>query len=145
MKTQKNIEEVEKWTNVLLKENPVLLKKLDAIPLSEELDSEELLVEVVKFLSLVSVFNVTLTPSLLVDLAWHEFILFTKTYEKFCTQKFDRFIHHSPDDDTVKNHSNYFKTINHYINHFGEPPTSIWGDISEKEWEDSQCGSCSST
>ena len=35
-------------------------------------------------------------PSQAVDLAWHEFILFTKQYETFCTNAFGRFLHHTP-------------------------------------------------
>ena len=145
MTAQSNNKNIEEWVELLIKENPFLINKIEAISLLKEVSPKELLTEVVKFLSLVSVFNVTLTPSLLVDLGWHEFILFTKAYEKFCLDKFDRFIHHTPDDNKVRSHSNYFKTINHYINHFGEPPASIWGDVSKTEWEESQCGSCSSS
>lgn len=35
-------------------------------------------------------------PSQVVDVAWHEFILFTKAYESFCTQAFGKFLHHTP-------------------------------------------------
>lgn len=35
-------------------------------------------------------------PSKVVDVAWHEFILFTKEYENFCEDAFGRFIHHTP-------------------------------------------------
>ncbi len=35
-------------------------------------------------------------PSQVVDDAWHEFILSTKEYERFCKQVFGRFIHHHP-------------------------------------------------
>jgi len=35
-------------------------------------------------------------PSQIVDVAWHEFILFTKEYEKFCENAFGRFLHHTP-------------------------------------------------
>jgi len=35
-------------------------------------------------------------PSQLVDDAWHEFILFTRLYKKFCQQAFGRFLHHIP-------------------------------------------------
>jgi hypothetical protein len=33
-----------------------------------------------------------------VDQAWHEFILFTKEYARFCKEYCDRFIHHQPAD-----------------------------------------------
>ena len=35
-------------------------------------------------------------PSQAVDVAWHEFILFTKSYEVFCKNAFGRFLHHTP-------------------------------------------------
>lgn len=35
-------------------------------------------------------------PSQVVDDAWHEFILFTRYYERFCRLAFGRFLHHTP-------------------------------------------------
>ena len=35
-------------------------------------------------------------PSQVVDLAWHEFILFTRHYEAFCKHALGRFLHHTP-------------------------------------------------
>lgn len=35
-------------------------------------------------------------PSKAVDVAWHEFILFTKLYQQFCREAFGRFLHHTP-------------------------------------------------
>lgn len=35
-------------------------------------------------------------PSQVVDVAWHEFILFTKQYETFCKKSMGRFLHHTP-------------------------------------------------
>lgn len=35
-------------------------------------------------------------PSQVVDVAWHELILFTKAYELFCRKAFGRFLHHTP-------------------------------------------------
>jgi hypothetical protein len=36
------------------------------------------------------------SPSKAVDLAWHEFILFTRDYTEFCHQYFGCFVHHVP-------------------------------------------------
>jgi len=48
-----------------------------------------------KFLS--EVFSADLNiPTKEVDEAWHIFILHTKLYEKYCLEKFGRFIHHNP-------------------------------------------------
>jgi len=35
-------------------------------------------------------------PSQVVDVAWHEFILFTRDYKKFCKHSFGKFLHHNP-------------------------------------------------
>lgn len=35
-------------------------------------------------------------PSQVVDVAWHEFILFTRAYQAFCQQALKRFLHHTP-------------------------------------------------
>lgn len=35
-------------------------------------------------------------PSQVVDVAWHEFILFTRTYKNFCNKAIGRFLHHTP-------------------------------------------------
>lgn len=35
-------------------------------------------------------------PSQVVDVAWHEFILFTKAYQNFCQKAFGKFFHHHP-------------------------------------------------
>lgn len=35
-------------------------------------------------------------PSQVIDDAWHEFILSTRIYERFCTRALGRFLHHTP-------------------------------------------------
>jgi hypothetical protein len=35
-------------------------------------------------------------PSQVVDIAWHEFILFTRAYKEFCDRGLGRFLHHTP-------------------------------------------------
>lgn len=35
-------------------------------------------------------------PSQVVDVAWHEFILFTREYKVFCEKALGRFLHHTP-------------------------------------------------
>ena len=40
--------------------------------------------------------KVVAMPSQVIDVAWHEFILFTKDYANFCKKALGRFIHHTP-------------------------------------------------
>jgi len=35
-------------------------------------------------------------PSQVVDVAWHEFILFTRNYDHFCDKALGKFLHHTP-------------------------------------------------
>ncbi|MFC3153460.1 glycine-rich domain-containing protein [Litoribrevibacter euphylliae] len=35
-------------------------------------------------------------PSQVVDVAWHEFILFTRDYQQYCKKALGRFLHHTP-------------------------------------------------
>lgn len=37
-------------------------------------------------------------PSQVVDVAWHEFILYTRQYQTFCRKGLGRFLHHVPND-----------------------------------------------
>jgi len=56
---------------------PLLTKKVAEISSKNNIEPETLLLEMVKFLNLIHLTNEKLSSSLLVDLAWHEFILFT--------------------------------------------------------------------
>tara|TARA_B100000745_G_scaffold286215_1_gene221986 strand:- start:1871 stop:2521 length:651 start_codon:yes stop_codon:yes gene_type:complete len=40
--------------------------------------------------------NMVAMPSQVVDVAWHEFILFTRKYQAFCDKAFGRYLHHTP-------------------------------------------------
>ncbi len=40
-------------------------------------------------------------PSQAVDLAWHEFILFTRNYQSFCRKGIGRFLHHTPTEAMI--------------------------------------------
>jgi Uncharacterized conserved protein len=40
-------------------------------------------------------------PSQVVDVAWHEFILFTREYRQFCRRALGRFLHHTPAEAMV--------------------------------------------
>ena len=40
--------------------------------------------------------NMVAMPSQVVDDGWHEFILFTRSYKRFCQKALGRFLHHTP-------------------------------------------------
>jgi len=81
------------------------------------------------------------TPSVVVDLMWHEFILFTRLYADFCTEHYGAFIHHHPGGQAQENKAQYVATLADMQRFFGtcNPiywPTSAW------MCQDFQCGGC---
>jgi hypothetical protein len=127
---------VEEITNNI----PLIIDKIEAIAKSNNTTSEVLLNEVVRFIDLIHLSNSKLSPSYLVDLAWHEFILFTKYYNTFCNKHYGRFIHHTPGKSTSP--EIFKKTVNLYIKEYGLPTHNLWGKLTKNEWQESECGSC---
>ncbi len=121
---------------------PVLEDKLANICKTYDVTFNELLTELIRFLDLIHFSNNKLSPSYIVDLAWHEFILFTRFYERFCNKHYHRFIHHTP--GKKENKQLFLDTIKLYIQQYGKPNIKIWGNIAHKEWETetANCGSC---
>ncbi len=122
------------------KEIPILLKKIEPICKEYNIVPEHLIQETVKFLNLVHLSKQKISPSHIVDLAWHEFILFTRFYAKFCEENFNRFIHHTPSASSTK--SLFDTTLKEYKLHYGTPPQNIWGSENTIEWNTTDCGSC---
>lgn len=90
------------------------------------------IVEYKKFIFLICVSNLPLTPSEEVDQVWHLHLLYTHSYWKeMCGKLLNREIHHGPTKggpaEGVKFSNWYAKTIELYQNYFDEiPPTDIW-------------------
>ena len=119
---------------------PVLKNKLENIAKRFEVDSNQLLTELIKYLIVTNKSNKTTSPSYLVDLAWHEFILFTKYYQQFCTKHFGKFIHHTP--GSKPNKKSYNHTLEHYKKLYGLAPKTIWANSPLLNWKESNCGAC---
>lgn len=84
------------------------------------------------FLGLVSDFQVT--PSKIIDVVWHEHILFSKAYREFCEQVIGQPFDHYPElvpleDQTGRFSAQYLDTIDLYKKEFSQdPPADIWGN-----------------
>jgi len=84
------------------------------------------------YLGIVSDFQVT--PSRVIDVVWHEHILFSKAYRDFCTEVVLQHFDHHPElvpvtDQTGRFSAQYLDTIDLYKKEFDvEPPAAIWGD-----------------
>lgn len=82
--------------DMLSYQHPDLVKRLGRkLKLAPE-EAEELFVDLKRFLLACVVAPGPHTPDARIDAAWHEFILFTRDYARFCTEFAGRFIHHRP-------------------------------------------------
>ncbi|KAA3615691.1 MAG: hypothetical protein D8M58_15975 [Calditrichaeota bacterium] len=130
--------ELNKIVEEINSEIPILRQRIEnTLNADSEIASQGLL-EVLKFLFLISHTNQKLTPSQKVDLVWHELILCTKMYDQICKTHFDRFIHHHPGGKDEENRQQFKNTLKAYNEYFGEPPYFFWGTDNNFE----NCGSC---
>ncbi|GIL29043.1 glycine-rich domain-containing protein [Actinocatenispora comari] len=61
--------------------------------------AERIMTEALAFLYACAHSDRPLAPSLMVDIGWHTFILYTRDYARFCRKIAGRFLHHVPDDE----------------------------------------------
>lgn len=121
----------------LLQKQPVLWDKISSGTHVQGQEVPRLLTEVLRYLHLVAASGQVLTPSHSVDLAWHEFILCTRTYGAFCRRYFGRMIHHQPGGMEDENNSQFDQTLALYQCYFGSPPAAYW-------LPEADCGACRS-
>lgn len=91
--------------------------------------------ELVRFLTLSNNSRRPCVPSRSIDALWHNFILHTKEYEKFCYKYFGGFIHHTPGTkETDRKHMMqlYLETRARLQARFGALNEDIWPDLSNK-------------
>jgi hypothetical protein len=69
-------------------------------------------------------------PSDQVDQAWHQHLLYTRSWSDFCTSTLQQPVHHDPtkggDDEQRRFKAAYEQTLQSYRTFFGEPPEDIW-------------------
>ncbi len=82
--------DVKKYRN-----SEVVLRIKEKVGCSDQ-EAEQLFEEMKQYLSFCAESQVRTSPTKKIDIAWHEFILFTKDYAKFCRSHFGHFIHHVP-------------------------------------------------
>ncbi len=126
----------------VLSSNMILEQRIASACKVEQDQVIEILSEVIKYLNLTAYYEQRLTPSLIVDYAWHEFILCTKAYTDFCQAYFGKYIHHHPGGTGQENKKQFMNTLKYYRKHFGKPPAEFWGSLSG---EQSDCGACASS
>ncbi len=139
-------QQIQQLATEWLKEEPELAQKVRRVLFGSEQEVIQGVVEALKFIWLVAHKDsdgtpkpAVLTPAHRVDLVWHEMILFTRRYEKFCQSEFGQFIHHQPGGSAATNRQQFQRTISAYRKHFGSPPDAFWGTNNAAE---SACGAC---
>jgi hypothetical protein len=90
--------------------------------------------ELARFLVACTAAHEPLTPSCIVDALWHEFVLDTTQYDKFCTEQLGVFVHHVPSDQPCA--LGYERTIKFL--------RAAFGRIDPRYWPRSAAGDCSS-
>lgn len=124
---------------VVLAAHPVLSEKISRALDIPPTESTAALTEVIRFMQLVSLSETPLTPSHKVDLAWHEFILFTRAYSGFCQEEFGEYIHHTPGGSRDGNNLQYRQTLSDYNKTFGPLSISYWDNPNLGT---ADCGAC---
>ena len=77
--------------------------------------------EAKRMLYLQRVSGEAVSPSNLIDMAWHEMMLFTRFYQEFCSF-LGAFMHHDPTEGPPDGGRLYDKTKANYEKFFGEKP-----------------------
>ena len=133
--------EAEFEANQILENCPLLRQKISMACKVEQEMVSDLFADVLRFLACAAWLKERITPTKIIDDAWHEFILFTRMYANFCEEKFGRFIHHTPDSDGEANRAQFrtFEAI--YTEVF--PDQSMFSlKNSESMKEAAPCGGC---
>ena len=134
----------QQLVGTILEENDILFEKISTTLQCDPDLVPRALVEVLRFMDLVSISEKVLTPSQRVDLAWHEFILCTRAYQRLCNENFGRMIHHRPGGSAETNRAQFQDTLRLYRDHFGTLDPYFWGPPC-LNLDDVACGSCQST
>jgi len=133
------VKQTRDWAVTLLEENTLLSSKLTAqAKLPKHTDVTEAMTEVVRFMWLCARTEGVLTPSVLVDDCWHEFILFTRSYHRFCNERLGKFIHHQPSANEGDNLLQYANTLELYRQVFGPTNNVYWPEPQHVN----SCGTC---
>ncbi len=131
---------IDEQVTFLLENAKGLDRKILNVSELKEIDYITGIKEVIKFLNLISGYQQKLTPSLIVDLIWHELILFTECYTNFCQKYYSKYIHHHPGGDESSNQRQYQQTLKLLTLTYGQNSDHFWPGSHKINH---QCGSCS--
>ena len=91
--------------------------------------TDQAILEYKKFMYLAATSNGMVSPSKIVDIVWHQHLIFTQSYDKFC-QILGKNIQHIPSTHDKKDFKKFqeaaSRTKHLYTKNFGEQPKTIW-------------------
>jgi hypothetical protein len=87
------------------------------------------ILEYKKFMYLAAVSEFMVSPSGVVDIVWHQHLIYTQSYQDFCAL-IGKQVQHVPStrnkDEAEKFRQAKERTNKLYLNNFGQPPKNIW-------------------
>lgn len=91
--------------------------------------TERAILEYKKFMYLASVSDLMVSPSEVIDQVWHQHLIFTQSYQKFC-DLLEKQVQHVPSTHNKEEFEKFKqarqRTRALYKENFGEPPADIW-------------------
>ncbi|MFN7492288.1 MAG: hypothetical protein ACK5RG_05175 [Cyclobacteriaceae bacterium] len=91
--------------------------------------TDRAILEYKKFMYLAATSDRMVSPSEIVDAVWHQHLVFTQSYQDFCT-RLGKPIQHVPSTHSREEADRFKKAREHtrklYAENFGEPPHDIW-------------------
>lgn len=132
-------------TDVRARFGPII-DRIAADPVVPDGRAEDVMVETLRFVRLAAATEQPVAPSRLVDVGWHEFILFTRPYMAFCAE-LGGYVHHVPDDpDGGGDPTAYQRTRRLLAEAHGPLDDQLWpaagADCGDCEAGECEAGSC---
>ncbi len=81
--------------------------------------------EAKRMLYLVTLSGEAVSPSELIDAAWHEMLMFTRFYQEF-SEFIGKFVHHDPTPGVPDGGKTYERTKENYRKYFNEIPDPLY-------------------
>ncbi|WP_328549675.1 hypothetical protein [Streptomyces sp. NBC_00366] len=88
--------------------------------------AERIMSEALAFLDVMGQTGEGMSPSKTVDPGWHTFMLHTEDYEKWCLERYGRFIHHAP-KSRYRDRITMVDVVGKIRAHGFEVNESLWG------------------
>ncbi|MBL0316202.1 MAG: hypothetical protein IPP69_10635 [Flavobacteriales bacterium] len=91
--------------------------------------TKKAILEYKKFMYLAAVYDAMVSPSAIVDVVWHQHLIFTQSYQEFCSL-LGKQIQHIPSTHNKEDAEKFIRakerTKKFYLDEFGAQPSAIW-------------------